>query len=211
MKDQNKLWDEYHTAGNIKKHSEKPTDFLLEVLEFIQPNSHILDLGCGVGNDSVGFAKEGHNIIGTDFSSVVIQDNSKEYKDISNLSFRVVDLSIPLEFKENSFDLVYARLSLHYFSDEVTRNIFNEIHRVLKPGGYICFMCKSVDDSIYGEGTEIEKDMFERKGHVRHFFSEEYVKSCLDNKFEIEIMKSEQKKLYDRQSGYVKVIAKSLK
>lgn len=83
------------------------------------------------------------------------------------------------------------------------------MYRVLKPGGYVCFMCKSVEDSIYGEGVEIEKDMFEREGHVRHFFSEKYVQDLLKNRFKIEIIKSDVKKLYERQSSFIKVIARS--
>ncbi len=211
MINQNKLWNKYHSKGNIRRYSKEPTIFAQEVIKNISPGSKILELGCGAGNDSVYFANNGHFVTATDFSNVVIVENSNLYVDVKNLKFQVLDISKEFSIKDNSYDVIYARLSLHYFTNSTTQQIFNEIYRVLKPEGKICFMCKSVKDSIYGEGIEIEKNMFERKGHIRHFFSEEYIHNLLKNKFEIEMMKNDTKKLYERQSAFVKVIARSTK
>jgi len=211
MNDQKKLWDEYHVVGNIRKYSTKATDFAREVMEAIPSNSKILELGCGAGNDSIAFVNNGHSVIASDFSEVVVSQNSEIYNENKDIKFTVIDMSEGINFPENSFDVVYARLSLHYFSDDITRMIFKDINKVLKKGGYFCFMCKSVYDSIYGEGEMIEQDMFVRKGHVRHFFSETYINELLDNKYEIQMLKSESDKLYERYSSYIKVIAKSLK
>ena len=90
-----------------------------------------------------------------------------------------MDSNHPLPFRDNTFDVVYARLSLHYFRDSVTKEIFKEIHRILKPDGRLSFLCKSTGDSFYGKGEEIEKDLFEYEGYMRHFFTENYAKECL--------------------------------
>ena len=211
MQNQNQLWNKHHSEGNVRKYSLESTEFVKTVLNVVDRNSKILELGCGAGNDSFAFAKAGHNVTATDFSDVAIQQNSEIYKDTKNLFFEVLDLSSDFDLPDNSFDVVYARLSLHYFIDSVTRNIFDEIHRVLKPNGKVCFMCKSVDDSIYGVGDEIEKDMFDRDGHVRHFFSEVYVEDLLKDKFKIETMKSYTDLLYNRESSFIQVIAESIK
>ena len=116
-----------------------------------------------------------------------------------------------MRFRDSEFDGVYARLSLHYFTDDVTKSIFREICRVLKPNGYLCFICKSTNDPLYGKGTEIEKDMFENNGHIRHFFSEDYAKSLLVNDFTIEKLESGDEKFYGKDSAFVKVIAKAKK
>lgn len=208
MQNQNQLWNKHHSEGNIRRYSSEPTEFAKTVLNSIDQNSKILELGCGAGNDSVGFAKAGHIVIATDFSDIAIQQNSEIYKGENNLTFKVLDLNKRFGFSDNSFDVVYARLSLHYFTDLVTRRIFDEIHRVVKPKGRVCFMCKSVDDLIYGDGEEIEKDMFDRGGHVRHFFSEEYVKDILKDNFQIETINSDTKQLYNRKSSFIQVIAK---
>ena len=36
-----------------------------------------------------------------------------------------------LPFNNNAFDVVFANLSIHYFSDTDTKNLMNEIKRIL--------------------------------------------------------------------------------
>lgn len=211
MKNQKQHWDNLHTQGNIHHYSEKPTDFAEEVITVVKPSSEILELGCGVGNDSVVFAKAGHNVLATDFSKVVITKNSEELKNTSNLVFEALDISEPMKFSEGKFDAVYARLSLHYFPDQTTKKVFREIHRILKPGGLLCFMCKSIKDPLYGKGKETEKDMFIHNGHIRHFFSEEYAKECLNSYFKIEKIEGGEEKFYGSESAFIKVIASAVK
>jgi ubiquinone/menaquinone biosynthesis C-methylase UbiE len=197
--------------GSINLFSGKPTAFAEEVIKTINPSSKILELGCGAGNDSVGFAQAGHTVIATDFSEVAIKRNSESFKDFAALSFEVLDISEPMRFHNGEFDVVYARLSLHYFTDKVTRKICSEIHRVLKPDGYLCFICKSTQDPLYGKGIEIEKDMYELNGHIRHFFNEEYTKSLLRDKFAIVKIKSGVEQFYGCDSAFIKVIARATK
>lgn len=211
MKDQKEFWNKALASEDVFASTTTQTDFAEEVIGIIKPNSKILDLGCGLGTDAALFAKAGHTVLATDFSEVAIAKNTKEYHELNTLKFELLDLSEPFNYDDNAFDVVYARLSLHYFTDSITRQIFSEIHRVLKPGGYLCFLCKSTNDKIYGEGTKIEEDMFERNGHVRHFFSEQYTKSLLDGKFEAEKFEQGDKRIYTRDSAFIKVIAHAVK
>jgi len=211
MQDQKELWNKTIASEGVFQSTTTQTDFAEEVLSSIQPRSKILDVGCGLGTDAAIFAQAGHTVLATDFSKVAIEKNREKFKTVPHLSFELLDLHNPFRFNANEFDVVYARLSLHYFTDAVTRNIFNEIHRVLKPTGYLCFLCKSTSDKLYGEGTEIEKDMFERKGHVRHFFSEEYTRSLLAKHFEIDILELGDKRIYTRDASFIKVIAHAIK
>lgn len=208
MKDQREHWNHAHAEQWLRKHSTTQTKFAEEVNETIPANSAILELGCGEGNDSIYFAKNGHAVTATDFSDVVIEKNLEQGVHY-NLDFEVLDISNRFNFDDASFDVVYARLSLHYFSDQVTRDIFKEIARVLKPGGMLCFMCKGTEDSLYGQGDKIENDMYELKGHVRHFFSEKYAKDLLDQAgLTMQSSESGKEMIYDRVSAFVKVVAK---
>jgi ubiquinone/menaquinone biosynthesis C-methylase UbiE len=211
MKNQQQLWNEIHTQRKLARYSFSATDFANEVEKIITPNSEMLELGCGLGNDSTFFAAHGHNVVATDFSEVAIQNNNGKYAAIENVTFTVVDMSAtPYQFESNRFDAVYARLSLHYFSDEVTRKIVSEIHRILQPNGYFCFMSKSVEDPEYGKGEKLEENMYVNEGRVRHFFTEEYTKDILKDVFEIVKIESKKEDLYGQKSGYVKVIAKKI-
>jgi ubiquinone/menaquinone biosynthesis C-methylase UbiE len=208
MKDQHQLWNNAHTKQWLHAHSQKQTAFAEEVNNTIPADSSILELGCGEGNDSAYFAQKGHKVLATDFSDVVIAQNQERWPN-PNLQFTVHDTSTSLEYPDNSFDVAYARLSLHYFPDQDTRRIFAEIARVLKPGGYLCFMCKEVHDPIYGRGAEIEPHMFELEGHVRHFFSEVYTRELLAGAGLVEeALVTGQEQIYDRISAFIKVIAR---
>jgi ubiquinone/menaquinone biosynthesis C-methylase UbiE len=211
MQNQKKFWDEAISSEDIFKSTTRQTDIAEEVASIIKPHSKILDLGCGLGQDDTIFAQAGHTVIATDFSEVAIRKCTERFKSYANLKFEILDMSKPFKFTDNEFDVVYASLSLHYFKDKITKQIFREIHRVLKPKGYLCFLCKSTNDKLYGEGTKIERDMFERNGHVRHFFSEDYTKSLLEKHFEVEKIESGEKEIYRRDSSFVKVIAHAVK
>jgi ubiquinone/menaquinone biosynthesis C-methylase UbiE len=208
MKDQREHWNHAHAEQWLHKHSTKQTAFAEEVNKLVPANSTILELGCGEGNDSIYFAENGHLVTATDFSDVVIRQN--EERGISyNLNYEVLDIRNRFNFEDASFDVVYARLSLHYFPDHTTRTIFKEIARVLKPGGSLHFMCKGTKDPIYGKGDKIEDDMYELNGRVRHFFSEEYAKGLLDQAgLRMESAESGKEMIYDRESAFVKVVAK---
>ncbi len=209
MQDQNKHWNQLHLKGVIGPLSQDPSRFAYEVAELLPPNQKILELGCGVGNDSNYFATLRHKVLSTDFSSVAIEKNRKFYNN-DNLTFEFMDISERLPFKNNSFDLVYARLSLHYFADSVTREIFGEIIRVLKSGGLLAFVCKSTNDPKYGQGKLIERDMYEKDGHIRHFFSRNYTEKLLKDTFEIVKIEEGEEEFYSDISSFIKVIAKKI-
>ncbi len=210
MKDQLQHWNNAHTEQWLHSHSEHQTKFAEEVNGFTSHKSKILELGCGEGNDSIYFADQGHSVVATDFSNVAIEGNRKRWSN-PRLRFEELDISKPFGFDDNSFQLVYARLSLHYFRDDVTKGIFSEIHRVLNPGGLLCFMCKEVSDGLYGKGEELEHDVYELDGHIRHFFSERYVCELLDHAdFHPESIIMGSEMIYDRRSSYIKVRAKKL-
>lgn len=208
MKDQRQHWNNAHEKQWLHAHSEHQTDFAEEVNSAIPKHANILELGCGEGNDSIYFADEGHDITATDFSDIVITQNQKRYNN-ANLHFAEQDISQPFNYPNDSFDVVYARLSLHYFPDSITRVIFKEIERVLKPGGVLHFMCKSTSDGIYGKGEKIEPDMYELDGHVRHFFSEAYVAELVGyvGLTDLAVVAGEDM-LYDRKSAFIKASAR---
>lgn len=146
----------------------------------------LLDLGAGSGQDSVYFADKGFKVTAIDFSkSGIANIVSLGHKNIKVLQRDIRHITFPQE----SFDIIYAHLSLHYFNDEETTKIFNKLFKYLKKGGYVFIKCKSTDDSLFGKGVRVGKDMY-RKGHVRHFFTKEYMKKKLEQFKVIEIRKT---------------------
>jgi SAM-dependent methyltransferase len=206
---QRQYWDNLHEAGQHDTYTQQPSAFAQEVIALVPPHASILELGCGAGADAALFVLQGHSVVALDFSGIAIARNVERYKELANLTFQVADLSQPLAFQDGACDLVYARLSLHYFHDAATRQIIAEIHRVLKPGGLLAFMCKSTQDPLYGRGTMLEHDMFDYGGHIRHFFSKDYTRSCLASGYEVEQIESRTDDLFGKPSAYVVVIART--
>lgn len=112
-----------------------------------------------------------------------------------------------MPFAEDSFDVIYAHLSLHYLPDRETREVFRELRRVLRVGGILAFLCKSTNDPLFGKGTPIEPEMYDFDGHVRHFFSESYARACLDGLFNVIELSTGEEAFYQRDSAYIQVIA----
>lgn len=214
MADQHRRWNTLNERRLPLTQTGDPSSLAREFAALIPAASALLELGCGPGHDARSFATLGHTVLATDFSEVAIAANQSRADNPPNLRFMVLDIAQPFPFADRTYDAVYARLSLHYFPDRVTRAVFGEIRRVLKPGGLLCFLCKSEQDPLYGEGTQIEPDMFEREDHIRHFFSETYCTSCLSAAFEIvhlsrETAPSTGSSPRDR-SAFVKAIARAI-
>lgn len=209
MDKQKSYWDNLHKIGKVDHYTDELSSFAEKVNDIIPQNSKILELGCGVGDDSYYFAKEGHRILATDVSDLAIEKNKKRFQH-KNLTFKDLNIENLRSIPNDKFDVIYARLSLHYFTDAVTKKIFKEISRILKTGGHFCFVVKSPQDIKYGKGTEIEKDMYNDNGHIRHFFSEEYAKECLGNEFEVATIQSGEEKFYKEISAFVSVIGRKI-
>ena len=206
MKSQKDFWDARHKKGAFEHFSKEASSFANEFAKIMPPSSRILELGCGVGVDSNYFASLGHTVIATDFSQSAIVKNVDYYHE-KGLSFELLDLEEKFPYKDSSFDAVYARLSLHYFPDKKTREIFREILRVLKQDGLLGFVVKSVKDPNFGSGEELGENLFEKDGHVRHFFTEEYAKDVLES-FEIVKIESRDEEFSGETSSFINVLAR---
>lgn len=168
----------------------------------LKPRSSLLDIGCGDGRDALYFSAQGLQVTAIDFSEEAIGKIKKEYPHINAL---VLDI-LNMDFPDASFDVVFAHLSLHYFDDPKTDTVFHTIHRILKPKGLFFVRCKSIHDPLYGKGEEVGKDMFLLK-HVRHFFSEEYMKEKL-REFEICSLQQRVSDYDGKRSCFVEAVAR---
>lgn len=203
--DQRPVWDKKHSAGDHEMLRDIPSP-LAEIAEpYFSHNSYILELGCGVGRDAVLFAQRGHQVLATDGSEIVIRQNQRCLP--KNVRSEVLDMRKILPYEANSFDVVYANLSLHYYSHRKTQQIFQEIARVLKSGGVFAFACKSFDN-LHSEGIELEKDVFASpSGATIHLFSIHYAKELLGKVFQERYLDEVEEEYNGRYSKIVRCIA----
>lgn len=191
-------WQEY-TESDPNPFAVKLTD-----LYGCEDKPCLLELGCGDGRDTKHFLKNGFTVSTIDIAPKCVER-------IKNICGNRINASCQdiknLKFNDNSFDIVYAHLTLHYFNDEDTTKIFNKIHNLLKKDGVFFVKCKSNKDRLCGVGEKIDDCTF-FKGHIRHFFSLEYLNSKLSN-FEILELDEENNSQYNGyDSSFVYAIAK---
>jgi ubiquinone/menaquinone biosynthesis C-methylase UbiE len=113
---------------------ERPYNSLYELPAIISmlpavAGKRVLDIGCGSGQLSAWLANQGGDVFGFDASSSMVR--LAEKRNIDRASFRVADLSQPLDFLAGrSFDVAVASLVMHYIRDWV--DPLCEVHRVLE-------------------------------------------------------------------------------
>jgi ubiquinone/menaquinone biosynthesis C-methylase UbiE len=110
--------------------------FILKYLGDVRGKS-LLDLGCGAGENSVYFAKLGAHCVATDYSPGMVEVALKlAEKNGVTVTGKVVN-AMEIDYPDNSFDIIYAANLLHHIPDPLIT--IREMHRVLKPGGKMCF------------------------------------------------------------------------
>ncbi len=213
LPNQGAYWDDWHKKIN-KRVPDWGTHFPLaeEVLPLLEMRqaSPMLDLACGQCNDAIYFAQQKFEVHAIDFSSVALDKamTAIEAKGIKSIHLYQRDIAAPLPFENGKFRAVYSHLGLQYFCDSATRFIFSEIYRVLQRDGLLAFNVKSVQDVRYGEGINLGPDIYDYKGHMRHFFRKEYIMELLTD-WEVMLIE-EYKVLYggsSEESSFIKVIA----
>lgn len=92
----------------------------------------ILELGCGAGEASVYFAKQGAHAVATDLSGGMLRVVEK-LASLHGVHVETKKSSAnEIDFPDNSFDIVYAANLLHHVDIE---KCLIEVNRVLKKGG----------------------------------------------------------------------------
>ena len=151
----------------------------------------ILDLGCGVGYEAVTLLKAGYKVTGLDYSSEAISIARSHGGPRG--TFIVADMAESLLFPRAHFDAVISNVAAHMFSDEVTRSIFAEIKRIIRPDGLFLFHLNSLEDRrLRAQFKPVECELgenyvLEQDGQTMHFFSQDYLVGLLSEWQEVHL------------------------
>jgi ubiquinone/menaquinone biosynthesis C-methylase UbiE len=125
-----------------EKHQSRLYNEYLEVPCMIKAVGNIkgkklLDIGCGAGIHIKKYISKGAICWGSDISKSMIEMAKENCPDVK---FEVASMT-KLPYKNSSFDIVTASLSIHYIKNLVP--VFKEISRVLKKGGKFYYSTES--------------------------------------------------------------------
>lgn len=143
----------------------------------------LLDLGCGSGNDVRRLAQLGFAVVGLDYSKAALSYAAA--KAGPSARFVLADMAAGLPFPSACFDAVMANVSMHMFSDALTRALVQDVHRILRPGGVFVFHVNALEDRALraqrkGPPRELEPNyVLEADGQTMRFFSDAYLRDLL--------------------------------
>lgn len=178
----------------------QPSLFAEDTVKYFPPTGAILELGAGNGQDGKWFASLGYNLTMTDLTDAPSKTDLP--KTIKTL---VVDMAQPLPFRNESFDVVYSHLGVHYFSLDRTQELFDEIYEILKPDGIFAFLVNSVNDPEMQEGEEIESN-FRLVGGIEKRFFDISTTNQLTTKFETVLIDGQGTSHKDKTKGLANLI-----
>lgn len=138
------------------------TDSYEKFLKYLPEKAKILDAGCGVGRDIKYFLSKGHSVSAFDASEKMVELASQE------TGVRVMHSTFQELNFENMFNGVWAQASLLHIPYDMTREIYEKIHRSLKPNG-IFYASYKYGDSYMKTPERDFYNMNENK--VLHYFA----------------------------------------
>ncbi|MFH0791674.1 MAG: class I SAM-dependent methyltransferase [bacterium] len=154
--------------NDVKLTSEYPNGdpeavFKEKIIDLINKDVAVLDVGCGDGKFAFGLAEQVSSITGIDLSEELLRvaRQKKEELKVNNIDFELQDAS-KTSFPDNSYDLAFSRRG---------PTPFLELYRILNPGGYFVGInigekdCQEIKE-VFGRGQgfgewnspRIEKD-----------------------------------------------------
>ena len=144
----------------------------------IQGCKTVVDLGCGPATQLAQVAElnPGTQFIGVDMSTEMLANAERHVRSLglSNVRFIEADVTNIATLANGSVDGVMSTLALHHLpSPDHLRNCFQEIRRILQPGGAVCIIdlgrLKSLKSVLFFA--------YMNARHQPHLFSLDYERS----------------------------------
>jgi len=138
------------TVQNLKENGIfKPSQTEDNAIRFLSNISfkNIKSIGISTAGYFEGyFAELGKNVVATTLDKAGMKYTEELLGKCENLEFRIEDVTQKMPEKDNTYDVLYSRLCLHYISDAELKTALAECYRVLKPGGTFIAVVKSLND-----------------------------------------------------------------
>jgi ubiquinone/menaquinone biosynthesis C-methylase UbiE len=169
----------------------------------ILEGKHLLEVGCGMGYDSLEFLKRGVRVTATDLTPNAVELTRRHFQieGVQAEDVRTANV-LDLPFEDNTFDAVWANGVLHATGD--TAQAIRETRRVLKRGGraIICHFYRKPSWMylLHRWGRE-NIEYKEEDPPVNEFLTEQEIVGMFDGLEIIEAVQEHYRALPVRRSG----------
>ena len=168
----------------------EPSIPAVKATKFFKENNikNIVELGAGLGRDTIYFAQNSIKVQALDYSKTAIESITDKAEKLNLAEFiksKFFDVRKKLPFEDNSIEGCFSHmLYCMALSNSDLENLNNEIYRILKSGGINIYTARHTDDGDYKNGIHRGEDLYENDGFIVHFFSKEKVNQ-LSKDFEV--------------------------
>ena len=198
----NNVWEDVFNRQAWGKYPAEPLIRFIAKNYFSSDRSdiNILELGCGPGANLWFFAREGFSFFGIDGSASAIQQAAVRLDaDCPDWRIRgrietgdITEISL----EDESYNCAVDNECVYCMPFSQSCEIYQNVWRILKPGGKLFIRTFATDSWGYGSGRQIESDYYEctegplaNKGYSR-FTSESQIKILLSPFRQISIEKT---------------------
>ena len=155
----------------------EPSLAAIKSLKLFQKHNikNIVELGAGLGRDTIFFAQNSIHVEALDYSNASMESITNKYKKLNLTDFiksKKFDVRKKLPFEDNSIEGCFSHmLYCMALSNSDLENLNNEICRILKPGGINIYTVRHVDDGDYKKGIHRCVYLYENYCFIVHYFS----------------------------------------
>jgi len=194
------FWDsEYNSGGEHLALSNEESEDLAKFVRWLARqktdmnlsiNPQVVDLGCGNGRNLIYLANEFHiHGTGYDTSSAAISEAKKNSVGLA-LDYEVRSIAGPLNLPDDSTDLAMDMMASHFLPAKDREFLRTEIHRILKPGGWLFMKTFLLDEDLHSQRLLKDFPSNEPRTYIHpvigvpeHVYSEEEITAFLEQDF----------------------------
>lgn len=193
------FWDQEYTKAEHLALSTEASDDLEKFTRWLErqskrtilnPTSSAIDLGCGNGRNLMYLARTfGMRGVGYDSSHAAIKEAERLSEGL-DLTYATRSIAGTLDVPDQSQMLALDMMSSHFLKKDERTMLRDEIHRVLKPGGFLFMKTFLSDGDIHTKRLIAEQPGEEASSYIHpvigvqeYVYSEDELTAFLEEKF----------------------------
>ena len=150
----------------------------------------VLEMGCGLGEDTETLTSAGLNVHAFDLSARAVEQTRRRVPS-AQVERRDIRDPFPASGRDvngdEGYGAVLASLTLHYFPWDQTVEVVKRIHTALAPGGMLLCRLNSTEDRHFGANGHptLEENYYLVEGLPKRFFDEKAVDLLFADKWQV--------------------------